>query len=468
MWASRARGALRHTQVFRLGIYRLGVVVLFGLWLVSLAANGSRDDRQLTSEPLDISLPSLISQDASPPIWTGSTESESEPDALPTPLAASEPTELIEPPPRQFSATFTGDMLLHTRVNKLAKQFGASGQWQRNIPVEITGDVDADGIGLSPSSGYGPLEYDYRPMLAPIQPWIEAADWAVCHMEVPLSADNTRLESYPTFRSPGDIADSARDVGYDSCTTASNHTLDQGAKGAVETLDVLERAGLHFSGSARNPQEKLDQIWLDLGGIRVAHLSYTYGFNGFRLPSDSPWMSNLIDADRIVADAGAARQGGAEYVIVSLHWGNEYIHAPSSYQTSIGSKVLASPEVDLIIGHHAHVVQPIATEGDEWLVYGLGNLLSNMSQLPRRDELLVTVTVTETADGSFKTDLEVLPVFLDAATMVVFPSDPELRPSDINPGLSDELDRSWQRVNDVLKTGSGWDQFSFAGPLGDE
>jgi len=460
MWARGAAWTIKRLGIFQGGPYRVGVLALFLLWLASTTVGGSGDAGHLDSQASGDQTPEVATKTASAP--AGPLALGSQPVAAveppPEPAAASEPPPQPEPAPRRFSATFTGDMLLHTRVNRLAKQWGSSSDATPSEPFVISGDVDADGWSVPK-----PLEYDYRPMLAPIQPWIEQADWAVCHMEVPLSADNTRLEPYPTFRSPGDIADSAKALGYDSCTTASNHTLDQGPNGAVETLEVLERAGLHFTGSARSPDEAADQIWLELGGIRVAHFSYTYGFNGFRLPSDSPWMSNLIDSERILADATDAREAGAEYVIVSLHWGNEYINRPSSYQTGLGPDLLASPDIDLIIGHHAHVVQPIDEQAGEWLVYGLGNLLSNMSQLPRRDELLVTVEVTETPDGSFQTELQVLPLFLDAATMTVMPSDPQLRPSDIDQGLANQLDQSWARVTSVLEAGSGWDHLTFAG-----
>jgi len=323
-------------------------------------------------------------------------------------------------------------MLLHNRVNRTAQTLGNS-------------DSDDD------------LEYDYRPLLAPIEPWLQAADWAVCHMEVPLSADNTRLRPFPTFRAPGDIAASAKALGYDSCTTASNHTLDQGSSGVHETLEVLEAAGLHSTGAARSAEEAESQIWLDLGGVRVAHFSYTYSFNGFRLPSDSPWMSNLIDPDEILTRTTQARNDGAEYVIVSLHWGNEYVHTPNYQQSQLGPQLLASPDIDLIIGHHAHVVQPIDRIDDEWLVYGLGNLLSNMSAGVRRDELLVTVTVDEQLNGSFTTSLEVVPLYMDYNNVTVYPSAPSLRPNDLPDWLDQELDSSWDRVRSVLEDGSAWD-----------
>lgn len=354
-----------------------------------------------------------LAMDATPPTTAGHTTTATSDIATTT-------TELA----RTFTLAFTGDVLLHTRVNEVAAANAAEATDGRT--------------------------YDFRPMLAPIQPLVEAVDRAVCHLEVNLSADGTRLSSYPSFRGPGQVAFDLADVGYDSCTLASNHILDKGVDGIYETLGVLDEAGLEATGAARVPEEAVAQRLFEIDGTTVGHLSYTYGFNGIPLPEDAPWVSNLIDEDRIMADAAAVRSAGAEYVVVSLHWGTEYQHQPDDRQRDLGPRVLASPDVDLVVGHHAHVVQPVARFGDEWLIYGLGNLLSNQEQLPRRDGLLVVATITEQRDGDFATDLRVVPLHLDNATLTVYPTSPTARPVTIGSDLAASLDASWNRVNDVL------------------
>lgn len=332
-------------------------------------------------------------------------------------------------PRRTFTMAFTGDLLLHNRVNATAAANAAGDDYR---------------------------EYDYESLLAPIAPLIAEVDWAVCHLEVNLSADNTRLHPYPVFRAPGDVAHDMRRIGYDSCTTASNHVLDHGVRGVAETLAVLDDADLEHTGSARDPDESSDSIWIEPAGVRVANLSYTYGFNGFSVPSDMPWLSNRIDEDRILADAAHARSRGADYVVLSLHWGEQYQHTPNRQQRILGPRLLASPDIDLIVGHHAHTVQPIDRVDGEWLVYGLGNLLSASTQATRRDELLVQVTVTETVDGTFSTELRAIPLHLDPRTLTVHRSDPAARPPDVEPRLAVELDASWARVTAVLQKGTGW------------
>ena len=331
--------------------------------------------------------------------------------------------------PRSFTMAFTGDLLLHQRVNAVAA-------------ANASDDPARD--------------FDYTSQLAALRPLLADVDWAVCHMEVSLSADNTRLRPYPVFRAPGDIARDAKEIGYDTCTTASNHVLDHGPDGVAETLDVLDEAGLVHTGSARSAVEAAENIWTELGNVRLAHISYSYGFNGFSVPTSTPWLSNLIDEERILEHAANARRQGAEFIVVSLHWGEQYQHAPNWQQKELGPRLLASPDVDLIIGHHAHVIQRIDRIDGEWLVYGLGNLLSASSSQVRRDELLVQIEVTEQLDGTFATELRAVPLHLDRPTLTVHLSNPDARPSDVDPGLSAQLDASYARVLAVLESGSGW------------
>ncbi len=119
---------------------------------------------------------------------------------------------------------------------------------------------------------------------------------------------------------------------------------------------------------------------LDVNGVSVGHVSYTYGFNGFELPADKPWLSNPLDADAIVAEAEAAKDAGAEVVIASLHWGQEYVHEPTLEQQQLAERLLAEDSIDLIVGHHAHVVQPIEKIGDKWVAYGLGNSVARHAE----------------------------------------------------------------------------------------
>ncbi|MEU4357930.1 CapA family protein [Streptomyces virginiae] len=242
-------------------------------------------------------------------------------------------------------------------------------------------------------------EYDFRKMLAGVKPLVSAADLAICHHEIPYGRPGGPYTGYPAFKAPHQLADALKDAGYDGCSTASNHTLDDGYEGLARTLEHLDRVGLPHVGSARSAEEAKAPALLSAGGAKVAQLSYTYGTNGIPLPPDKPWAVNLIDKDRIIADARAARAGGAGVVVLSVHWGTEWQTAPDEQQQELAQALTASrsadglPDIDLIIGTHNHVPQPYEKINGTWVVFGMGDqvasfvpadkLRGNQSSVPR-------------------------------------------------------------------------------------
>ena len=268
-----------------------------------------------------------------------------------------------------LTITMTGDVLLHPPL------------WQQ-------ARADARGSG-----------YDFGPLLAAQRPFVATSDLAFCHLETPLSSPGGPFRGYPSFSVPPQIALALRRTGYDACTTASNHTMDAGPAGVQRTLDVLDAAGLRHTGSARSAAEGSRPLVLDVRGTRVALLSYAYGLNGLR--PDQPWRVNLIDAARIRDDARAARRAGADVVVVALHWGTEYQHEPTAAQRDLADTLLADPDIDLVYGHHAHVVQPVQRLHGKWVVYGLGNAVAAQSVHAHDTSrgLLVRVQLVRDAHG---------------------------------------------------------------------
>ncbi|MFG3009364.1 CapA family protein [Streptomyces cinerochromogenes] len=251
---------------------------------------------------------------------------------------------------RGFTLVASGDVLPHTSVIERAA-------------------YDADGGG-----------HDFRPMLAGVQPVVSRADLALCHMETVYGAEGD-YAGYPVFKSPPQIADGLAATGYDGCSTASNHALDDGAAGIRRTLDAMDRAGLRHAGTARTEAEARTVTMLRAGSARVAHLSYTFGTNGNPLPPGQPWAVDLIDADRMITDARAARKAGADVVVLSVHWGTEWQDEPDRLQLSLAQRLTASAvdghrDIDLILGTHAHVPQAYEKVNGTWVVYGMGDQIA--------------------------------------------------------------------------------------------
>ncbi|MEU7025676.1 CapA family protein [Streptomyces sp. NPDC046275] len=245
-----------------------------------------------------------------------------------------------------------------------------------------SGDVlPHDSIIRQAAADAGGAGYDFRPMLSGVRSVVSRADLAICHMETVYGEPGGPYTGYPAFKSPPEVAAALKATGYDSCSTASNHTLDDGAGGLRRTLDALDAAGVRHAGSARSADEAARPTLLKAGRATVAQLAYTYDTNGYPLPAGQPWAVNLIDEQKIVADARAARKAGADVVVVSLHWGTEWQTAPDERQLSLGRALTASrtgdrPDIDLIIGTHAHVPQAYEKVNGTWIVYGMGDQIA--------------------------------------------------------------------------------------------
>ncbi|MFE4857155.1 CapA family protein [Streptomyces sp. NPDC056670] len=223
--------------------------------------------------------------------------------------------------------------------------------------------------------------YDFRPMLAGVKPIISRADLAICHMETVYGADEGPFTGYPAFTSPPQVAAALKDTGYDSCSTASNHSLDDGADGIARTLKAFDKAGLKHTGSGRTAEESARPALLSAGGAKVAQLAYTYDTNGYPMPDGQPWAVHLIDQKKIVADARAARAAGADIVVVSVHWGTEWQTDPDEQQLTLGKALTASttngrPDIDLVLGTHAHIPQAYEKVNGTWIVYGEGDQIA--------------------------------------------------------------------------------------------
>jgi poly-gamma-glutamate capsule biosynthesis protein CapA/YwtB (metallophosphatase superfamily) len=261
-------------------------------------------------------------------------------------------------------------------------------------------------------------------MFAAIRPLVSAADLAVCHLETPLSPTGRHLSGYPRFNAPPQLAAAIRAAGYDACSVASNHSMDQGPRGVAGTLAVLDKARLGHAGMARSPQEARPRI-LAVGGVRVALLSYTYGLNGFRLPRGRPWLVKLLSPGRILTDARAARRAGSRFTVVFLHWGQEYRSAPTPAQRNLARTLLADPSVDLIVGHHAHVVQPVQRSHGKWVAFGLGNSLSAQSAAccppSTQDGVLLQVTVVARAGRFVVGKVAYTPTWVEHPTYRIHP-----------------------------------------------
>ena len=332
---------------------------------------------------------------------------------------------------RRYTIAVTGDILLHMPVTDRAAQYAR----ERDSGTR-----------------------DFRPMFDPIRALVSGADLAICHLETPLSADGQNLAGNPVFSSAPEIAPAIADAGFDGCSTASNHSYDGGDIGVRSTLDHLDVAGLQHRGSARTEAERAAPTIYDLGRLRVAHLSYTSFLNGAH-PND-PWMIDLVDLDRmsiVATDATEARRAGADLVVVSVHWGNEFARAPSGTQVDLADALTAVADVDVVVGHHAHVVQPIEQRNGKWVVFGLGNLLSNQHAgsccpVDSEDGVIVRFTVEMSEAGASIVGVDFTPTWVDRNTYAIVPVSVAAFNPALDPATRSEYLRSRERTAEAVRS----------------
>ena len=200
--------------------------------------------------------------------------------------------------------------------------------------------------------------FDFSPLFENVRPYIEPADFAFANQETNIGGVELGLSAYPNFNSPYEIARDLINVGFNMFARSNNHTLDKGEAGVLaaqknwETFDNIITAGSTDSLEKRNQIPVIEQ-----NGIKVALLSYSYGFNGYKVPEDKPYLANEFDYDQVANDIEKAKSV-ADVITVSMHWGVEYSSVPSQTQIE-QAQWLADQGVDIILGTHPHVLQPM-------------------------------------------------------------------------------------------------------------
>ncbi len=369
-----------------------------------------------------------------------------------------------EPPqPALPTATLlsTGDMLFHTPI--------------------ITHNYDKE----SKTHNFDGV-FDY------VRPYCKAADVAVANLEVTLAGrkNGRRYSGFPYFNSPDTVVDALKNSGYDVLLTANNHAYDYGYDGLLHTQKVLSEKQTLYTGTRMAPEEK-SYLILEANGINIGILNYTFEYrtsagnsrvnlNGKYLSAKAGKLINTFRYDRLEKFYAEVEKyidrmyaEGSDVIVVYLHWGSEYVLKPSKNQRKIAQK-LCDLGVDVIVGGHPHVIQPIEHLQSEVsgkntvCLYSTGNALSNQRKKNMRlktghteDGVLFSVTFSRDTDGGIQVSkIEAMPTWVRARTVDkkrvydILPLDKNLDWSAIY-GLKStkSLEASYKRTMDILEDG---------------
>jgi poly-gamma-glutamate capsule biosynthesis protein CapA/YwtB (metallophosphatase superfamily) len=226
-------------------------------------------------------------------------------------------------------------------------------------------------------------KFNYDSCYKYIKNEISEADLAIANLEVTLAG--RPYTSYPQFSSPDEFAIAGKNAGIDYMVTANNHCCDRGAKGILRTLNMLDSLGIKHTGTFRDSADRDSNniLILEKNGIKIALLNYTYGTNGIAIPF--PTMVNVIDRKQISHDVESAKKNNPDFIILFVHWGDEYKSDPNEAQMSLANYCF-SIGIDIIIGSHPHVIERMERRKDtisgkdQLVVYSMGNFISNMKK----------------------------------------------------------------------------------------
>lgn len=247
--------------------------------------------------------------------------------------------------------------------------------------------------------------FDYSHYFSAIEPYIKRADYAVVNLETPIGEKG--FSGYPMFCAPAAYAKALGDAGFDMLLTANNHTLDRRDRGLRHTYAVLDSLGIDHIGTYPSAVRSAVLPFIrDINGFKVAFLNYTYGTNGIRVQTDA--VVDYIDTEKIRTDVRQAREAGAEIVVGCMHWGEEYRLLPSAAQRRLADR-LENMGVNLIIGSHPHVIQPMELRSDSigrrtFICYSLGNFISGMRTADTRGGALARIVLGRDSLGNARID----------------------------------------------------------------
>ncbi|NLM63221.1 MAG: CapA family protein [Mollicutes bacterium] len=251
----------------------------------------------------------------------------------------------------------------------------------------------------------GDNEYDFSDMFEEIRPIIQNYDLAFYNQETIIGGKNLGLSTYPRFNSPEEIGDALIDVGFNIVSLANNHSLDKGEQGIIHSNQYWRTKDVMVSGTFDSFEDRNKINIQSKNNISYTLLSYTTSTNGIPVPEGKEYLVNVYNDELVKEDIERVRDE-ADVIIVSMHWGVEYTHTPTSEQRRIAN-YLAELGADIVVGHHPHVIEPIEFIDDTLVIYSLGNFISAQIGLPKLVGMLVSVDIIKRdINDSIEIDIE--------------------------------------------------------------
>lgn len=237
--------------------------------------------------------------------------------------------------------------------------------------------------------------YSFSKMFTEVEPLIKGHDLAFYNQESNIGGKAMGLSAYPRFNSPEEIGDDMVNLGFNLVSLANNHTMDKGEKGVINSVSYWKtKPGVYYTGQALSDEDRENNIKvLEKNGIKYAFFAYTTVTNGLLPPSGKEYLTNIYSKEKVQKDIDKVKDK-ADLIIVSMHWGEEYTTNPNSNQKQV-AKELADMGVNLVIGNHAHSLQPVEMIDDTLVFYAFGNFISAQDTKDKQTGVIVSLNINK-------------------------------------------------------------------------
>lgn len=313
--------------------------------------------------------------------------------------------------------------------------------------------------------------FDFIPCFAEVKPLLNRADLMLGNLETTFGGSSLPYSGYPQFNCPDAYAYAIAQAGFDFLVTANNHANDTGEKGILRTDSVLDAAGIGHTGTFHSQADHDSIRILDVKGIRIAVLAYTFSTNGLDIPAGKPFLVNYIDSAAIFSDIRSARAARADLVLVFFHFGEEYHREPTGYQKEYVQYAIDCG-ADIVLGSHPHVIEPAffyktasgARLDSGFAIYSMGNFLSNQKDIYTDEGLILNLHLAENTQNKEirLTSVDYVPTWVyrgthaDKKLHIVFPVAQDPGESAL-PGFLDSADlvsmrEAYRHTEDILQS----------------
>ena len=295
-------------------------------------------------------------------------------------------------------------------------------QEDKHFSMSVIGDIMCHDSQYKDAYISSTGTYDFSYVFEDIKNYISEADIAIGNLETTFAGKAKGYSNYPRFNTPEQLAYNLKDFGIDILCTANNHSMDTNFSGIVSTLNYLDDAKISHIGTYSTAETQNEILVKDINGIKIAFLAFTYGTNGIPIPKDKPFAVNLINDNFILEQIELAKEQNPDLICANMHWGYEYNTKQNTEQERL-SNLLFTNGVDVILGSHPHVLQPMEkrtitladnSTKDCFVIYSLGNFMSAQKKDNTRNSIILNMNFTKSGETGKTTidSVSYIPIYM--------------------------------------------------------